>query len=94
MQGSADGQLQCYDRTSFICRYIGLHHLFSHLPHTEAHVRYDLEACSCTIRSDNSFHYTLYDINLGDTHTTILSIRGAQIPIYLVRGATDSFSDA
>ena len=57
-------------------------------------VRYDLEACSRTIRSDDSFHYILYDINLGDTHTTILSIRGAQIPIYLVRGATDSFSDA
>ena len=32
----------------------------------------------------------MYDINLGATHTTILSIRGVMIPIYLVSSATDS----
>ena len=35
--------------------------------------------------------YPLYDINLGATHTTILSTRGVQIPIDLVSSATDSF---
>ena len=55
--------------------------------------RYTL-GVSCTIRSDGSFRPVLYDINLGATHTMILSIRGVQIPIYLVRSATDSFSDA
>ena len=33
----------------------------------------------------------MYDINLGATATTILSIRGVQIPIDLVSSATDSF---
>ena len=32
----------------------------------------------------------MYDINLRATHTTILSIRGVTIPIYLVSSATDS----
>ena len=32
----------------------------------------------------------MYDINLGDTTTMILSIRGVQIPIDLVSSATDS----
>ena len=32
----------------------------------------------------------VYDINLGAMHTTILSIRGVTIPIYLVSSATDS----
>ena len=32
----------------------------------------------------------LYDINLGATTTTILSIRGVTIPIYLVSSTTDS----
>ena len=32
----------------------------------------------------------LYDINLGATATTILSIRGVKIPIDLVSSATDS----
>ena len=32
----------------------------------------------------------MYDINLGATYTTILSIRGVKIPIYLVSSATDS----
>ena len=35
--------------------------------------------------------YPLYDINLGATHTTILSTRGVQIPIDLVSSTTDSF---
>ena len=60
-------------------------------PHTVAHVRYDLMASLCTIRSDGFFRLVLYDINLGATHTTILSIRGVQIPIYLASSATDSF---
>ena len=32
----------------------------------------------------------MYNINLRATHTTILSIRGVTIPIYLVSSATDS----
>ena len=32
----------------------------------------------------------MYDINLRATHTTIPSIRGVTIPIYLVSSATDS----
>ena len=32
----------------------------------------------------------VYDINLGATATTILSIRGVQIPIYLVNSTMDS----
>ena len=32
----------------------------------------------------------MYDINLRATHTTILSIRGVTIPIYLVSSTTDS----
>ena len=51
-------------------------------------VRYDLESCSRTIRSLESL---LYDINLGATITTILRIRGVQIPIDLVSSATDSY---
>ena len=50
-------------------------------------VRYDLVSCSDTIRSLTPL---VYDINLGATITTILSIRGAQIPIDLVSSATDS----
>ena len=53
-----------------------------------------LGVVSCTIRSDGLFRSNLYDIDLRATHTTILSLRGVQIPIYLVRGATDSFGDA
>ena len=87
----------CYDRTSLIRRYIGLHHFFSHFPTLKPMydtisrlflVRYDLEALSCTIRSRGSF---LYDINLGATTTTILRIRGVQIPINLVSSTTDSY---
>ena len=33
----------------------------------------------------------LYNINLGATHTMILSIRGVQIPIDLVSSTMDSF---
>ena len=50
-------------------------------------VRYDLVAFSCTIRSCGSFVYNIY---LRATNTTILSIRGVQIPIYLVSSAMDS----
>ena len=32
----------------------------------------------------------LYNINLGATHTTILSTRGVTIPIYLVSSTMDS----
>ena len=51
-------------------------------------VRYDLESCLFAIRSRGSF---LYDINLGATATTVLRIRGVQIPIDLVSSATDSY---
>ena len=50
-------------------------------------VRYDLVILPCTIWASSSL---LYDINLGATHTTILSIRGVMIPIYLVSSTTDS----
>ena len=53
-----------------------------------SHVRYDLESCSCTIWS---LSYFLYDINLGATTTTILRIRGVQIPIDLVSSTTNSY---
>ena len=51
-------------------------------------VRCDLESCLHTIQSLGSL---LYDINLGATATTILRIRGVQIPIDLVSSATDSY---
>ena len=51
------------------------------------YVRYDLEIFLCMICASNSL---LYDINLGATHTTILSIRGVTILIYLVRSTMDS----
>ena len=63
---------------------------FSLSPHPEAHVRYDLTSWPCTIWSGGLFEFWMYDINLRATHTTILSIRGVTIPIYLVSSATDS----
>ena len=51
-------------------------------------VRYDLKPCLTTIWSLDSF---LYDINLEATTTTILRIRGVQVPIDLVSSATDSY---
>ena len=44
----------------------------------------------CTIRSGDFDGATLYDINLGATHTTILSTRGVEILISLVSSTTDS----
>ena len=52
-----------------------------------SHVRYDLVLFLCTIRSS---YVLMYDINLRATHTTILSIRGVAILIYLVSSTTDS----
>ena len=44
-----EGVMLCLDFT-LLCRYIGLHRfLFSFLPNTKAHVRYDLVAVACTI---------------------------------------------
>ena len=80
-----------------LCRHVGLLLSFLLHPYTVAHVRYDLAASfdlSCTIRSGSFYRGILYNINLSATHTTILSTRGVQIPIYLVSSATDSFSDA
>ena len=69
-------------------RHVGLpHFLFLSLPSTEARVRYDLVLSPCTIQSGDAF---MYDINLRDPYTTILSTRGVTIPIYLVSSATDS----
>ena len=88
---------RCYVWTSLIHRYIGLHRFFSHSPTPKpmyntiscfSCVRYDLESCLYTIQSLGSF---LYDINLGATATTILRIRGVQIPIDLVSSAMDSY---
>ena len=81
----------------FIHRYIGLHHFFSHSPTPKpmydtiwclSWVRYDLVLVLDTIRS---LCCLLYDINLRATATTILRIRGVQIPIDLVSSATDSY---
>ena len=88
---------KCYDWTSLIRSYIGLHHFFSHSPTPKPMyntilslgcVRYNLESCLRTIRSRGSF---LYDINLRATATIVLRIRGVQIPIDLVSSATDSY---
>ena len=50
-------------------------------------VQYDLAILLGAIRA---IDLSLYNIHLGATHTTILSIRGVVIPIYLVSRATDS----
>ena len=63
---------------------------FFSFPHSEAHVWYNLVDSLCTIQSGSSFRSLLYNINLRAMHTTILSIRGVTIPIYLVSSATDS----
>ena len=77
-----EGVMLCSDFI-LLRRYIGLPHFFLSFsfPHTEAHVQYDLAL------SQGSF---LYDINLGATHTTMLSTRGVTIPIYLVSSTMDS----
>ena len=68
------------------------------LPLIKALVRYRSGLKLCTIWSANprwcmiSFRdCLLYNINLRATTTTILSIRGVTIPIYLVSSTTDSF---
>ena len=47
---------------------------------------------SCLVRyiSDVGIRSLVYDTYLRATHTTTSSIRGVQIPIYLVSDATDS----
>ena len=72
--------------------------LFSSLfPHTEAHVQY--RSCLKPMYNTDlvwnphmilSRGHLMYNINLRATTTTILSIRGATIPIDLVSSATDS----
>jgi hypothetical protein len=81
----------CYIQTSFYHADTSdcLVYFFS-FPHPEAHVRYNLASLLCTIQSGSSFESRLYDINLRATHTTILSIRGVTILIYLVSITTDS----
>ena len=64
--------------------------IFPSPPLIEAHVWYDLASSTCTIWSQGLFLSFLYDINLGATTTTILSIRGVTIPIDLVSSAMDS----
>ena len=54
---------------------------------SRSRVRYDLVLF---LRTIGSGCVLVYDINLRATHTTILSIRGVTIPIYLVSSATDS----
>ena len=91
---------RCYvlDGLHILCRYFGLPLSFLlYSPHWSPcmilsgrcfPVRYDLGVFLRTIWSHVSL---MYDINLGATATTILSIRGVQIPIHLVTSATDSF---
>ena len=68
------------------------------LPLIEALVRYRSGLKLCMIWSANPWRCTisfcnclLYNINLRATTTTILSIRGVTIPIYLVSSTMDSF---
>ena len=62
-------------------------------------VRYDLVFFLSTIRSCDACLYDtilwqlVYDINLGATATTILRMRGVQVPIDLVSSATDSLGE-
>ena len=75
--------LDCYDRTTSLTQTRRTASFISPF--------YSLHRSPCTIRSGDFFCSVLYDINLGATHTTILSTRGVQIPIYLASSATDSF---
>ena len=91
-----EGVMLRSDFTS-LCRHVGLRRLlFFPFPSSKpmydmiwlcSHVRYNLAWFSCTIQSGCSL---MYDINLRATYTTILSIRGVTIPIYLVSSAMDS----
>ena len=76
---------------TLLCRYIRLPRFYFPLfPHTEAHVWCNLVVLSCMIWSSGFSWSLLYDIYLRAMHTTILSIRGVTIPIYLVSSTTDS----
>ena len=91
-------ELLCFDWTSFnlltqVHRTASFTYSFS--PHPEAPCTIQSgsgsHSVSCTIRSMKVLTSVLYNINLGATHTTILSIRGVQIPIDLVSSTMDSF---
>ena len=83
---------------TLLCRHVGLPRLlfpFPSLHRSPCTIRSglvpmyntNLVLFPCTIRSGCVL---VYNINLGATHTTILSIRGVTIPIYLVSSTTDS----
>ena len=96
--------LLCSDFTS-LCRYVGLPRFLFPLPplHRSPCMIWSgwvlvlfpcmmwsgwvLVLFPCMIQSSPAL---MYDINLRATYTTILSIRGVTIPIYLVSSATDS----
>ena len=84
----------CYDRDfTLLCRCIRLHFFLYFLSSfTEAPCMIqsgdDFAFKFCTIQSEGCL---VYDIHLGATTTTILSVRGVTIPIDLVSSATDSF---
>ena len=99
LRGSLGTMLRFLSSRLTTRRYVGL--LLSSLPHPLTRrlyfydlillIRFHLTA-SCPVRyaSDVAIRSTMYDTHLRATHTTTSSIRGVQIPIYLVSDATDS----
>ena len=86
---------------TYLRRYIGLHRFFSHFPHTEAHVRYDL-ADAFLPDAISSLVLVRYDLlpfrcTISISEPPLLRylvLGGVQIPIYLVISATDSLGEA
>ena len=66
---------------------IGLLYFYDLIEPTRSHL-----VASCLVRYSSGvvIRSLMYDTHLRATHTTTSSIRGVQIPIYLVRDATDS----
>ena len=95
-------QQECYDSFPFALLHADtLDCLLSPLPHPLIGLLYFYDliwlmrshlAASCLVRysSDVAIRSLVYDTYLRATHTPTSSIRGVQIPIYLVSDATDS----
>ena len=95
-------RITCYDSFSPALLYADASDCFlSYLPHPLIGLLYFYDrillmrsylATSRPVRYTSSvaIRSTMYDTHLRATHTTTSSIRGVQIPIYLVSSATDS----
>ena len=66
---------------------IGLLYVYDPIWLTRPHL---VASCLVQYSSDVVIRSLVYDTYLRATHTTTSSIRGVQIPIYLVSDATDS----